>query len=129
MNIQKDKLIIKWLIHIQNIYNYIKNMNYYDFKNDPKTVDACITRLTQIGELERRFDSNFKETFNEIPWKEINGLRNVVVHNYDGVDYDTLWETIQDDLPALEKMYVNLLINVFEYDIVDLTSIGVDINQ
>ncbi|MBM6840122.1 DUF86 domain-containing protein [[Clostridium] spiroforme] len=127
LKLQNDKLLIKSIIHIQNVYNYISNMDYNTFKNDTKTVDACITRLTQIGELERRFDTNFKQTFSEIPWKEINGLRNIIVHNYDSVDYDTLWETIQTDLPNLEEMYLNLLINIFEYSLTDLKNAGIDI--
>lgn len=65
--VHNDILLMKSLKHIASINQYVENYNFQDFLNDSKTIDACITRLTQIGELERRFSLEFKETFDEIP--------------------------------------------------------------
>lgn len=67
--------------------------------------------------MERRIDKDYKCSHSEIPWRDINGLRNIVVHNYDAIDYLAIWETLTTDIPSLEDMYINLLQTDFEYDL------------
>lgn len=120
IKIMNDKPILKSIYHIRQLESYIEGMTYDDFVSDELCIDACITKLTQIGEMERRIDKSFKDSHNEINWRDINGLRNVVVHNYDSIDYFTIWETVTIDIPVLEDMYINLLKNDFEYSIGDI---------
>ena len=120
IQIMNDKPLIKSLFSIQKIKNYIDDKSYIEFIQDSLCVDACITQLIQLGEMERRMTKEYKESHPEVPWKEINGLRNVVVHNYDGIDYLSVWETLEEDIPSLEKIYINLLQIDFEYTVEEI---------
>jgi uncharacterized protein with HEPN domain len=68
---------------------------------DLKTVKACAFDLGQIGELVRKIDPEYKEKNTIIPWKEIGGLRNRIIHNYRGFDLSILWDVIHNDIPDL----------------------------
>jgi len=102
----KDTSIIKHIIeHIENVIHTQKR-----FGNDIKTFVAdkdyfnstCMS-LLQIGELAHHLTTEFKVKHSAIPWKNIIGLRNVVVHGYGQLDTETVWATITDDIPELYK--------------------------
>ena len=63
--------------------------------------EACVFNLSQIGELANRVDTAFAEAHPEIPWRLLYGLRNRIVHDYEGVNLQLIWETLQEDLPVL----------------------------
>ena len=65
-------------------------------------VEACVFNLMQIGELAKNtLSDDAKNQIGSIPWKQIYGMRNRIVHGYSGVDMLIVWDTIRDDLPAL----------------------------
>lgn len=68
----------------------------------------------------------FTKQHNEIPWQQIKDLRNIVANNYDGVNYRLIWDVIQEDIPDLEKLYVDLLMNEFNISLNDLKSNGLN---
>lgn len=71
--------------------------------------DACCFYLLQIGELARTLSDSFKDVHDDIPWKQIRGLRNMVAHNYGHVDFEIIWSIVQDDIPVLfEKLHAIL---------------------
>ena len=71
--------------------------------------DACCFYLLQIGELARTLSDSFKDAHDDIPWKQIRGLRNMVAHNYGHVDFEIIWSIVQDDIPVLfEKLHAIL---------------------
>lgn len=117
IRIHDDKIILKMLEHCYTIDKYIENMNYTAFSEDLKTVDACISRITQIGEKVARISDRTRESHDEIPWKAIKGMRNVVVHNYDAIDFEEVWKTVKEDIPNLKEILTKLLINDYEYTI------------
>ena len=59
--------------------------------------------LLQMGEMTRSLTEPFKERYNELPWKQMRGLRNMVAHNYGHVDFEIIWSIVQEDIPLLEK--------------------------
>ena len=65
--------------------------------------DVCSFYILQIGELVRGLSDPFKTLHNEIPWKQIRGMRNVVVHKYGEIDLDTLWDVLTNDIPRLQE--------------------------
>ncbi|MBQ9377659.1 MAG: DUF86 domain-containing protein [Schwartzia sp.] len=82
------------------------------FNNDHETFlddanyqarDVCSFYILQIGELARGLTDEFKEKYNHIPWRQIRGMRNVVVHKYGEIDLDTLWDALTSDIPALSE--------------------------
>ena len=81
-----------------------KLMDYcsgYTFTADIKLVEACVFNLSQLGELCRIVDDAFAAAHPEIPWREMYGLRNRIVHDYEGVNLRLVWEIISEDIPEL----------------------------
>lgn len=67
-------------------------------------VEACVFNLMQIGELAKiSLSEEFKQELKTIPWKQLYGMRNRIVHGYSGVNMRIVWDTIVEDLPALAK--------------------------
>ena len=64
-------------------------------------VEACVFNLSQIGELVRHLDNEFIELHSELPWAQIRGLRNRIIHDYEGVNLNLVWEIISYDIPRL----------------------------
>lgn len=75
--------------------------SYDDFESDTQLAEACVFNLSQIGEYANRFNEDFLEMYSEIPWYQIRGLRNRIVHDYEGVNLSLVWDIIQEDLPDL----------------------------
>ena len=98
----------KWRLRIEDIIEAIEKTRAYTaemsleaFAGDSKTVDAVIRNVEIIGEGSRHLPSDIRARFAEIPWDEMRGIRNVLIHEYCGVDVEVLWETIKRDLPPL----------------------------
>ena len=66
-------------------------------------VEACVFNLGQIGELANKLDKEFEEEYNQIPWRVLYGLRNKIVHDYEGVNLTLIWEIIENDLLELNN--------------------------
>ena len=98
----KNEIIIQKLIgHTRKILGYCEGVTYEQFSADSKLVEACVFNLSQMGELANRVDKAFAQDHAEIPWRYIYGLRNRIVHDYEGVNLLLIWEIIRDDLPTL----------------------------
>lgn len=105
----KHEIIVQKLIaHIRKILGYCDGVSYAQFSSDSKLVEACVFNLSQMGELSNRIDATFAQAHPEIPWRQIYGLRNRLVHDYEGVNLTLIWEIIHDDLPPLLKQLNNL---------------------
>lgn len=88
---------------ISRIEKYTNEMTIDAFDEDLKTKDAVIHCLEVIGEAVKNIPQDFRKQHAEIPWKEIAGMRDVLIHEYFGVLTDKLWETIERDIPELKK--------------------------
>ena len=93
---------------IEKIENYTQGMNFSQFIKDPKTIDAIVRNFFIIGEAIRFIPEEIRSSYSKIPWDEILGMRNKIVHEYFGVDTEILWKTIQDDLPDFKENIVEL---------------------
>ena len=93
--------ISKMILHIEKIQEYIKNMDYESFVKDEMVVEACAFNFSQIGELSHRLEEEYQNQNPAIPWKAIYGMRNRIIHDYDGINLKVIWETITEDLPVL----------------------------
>ena len=71
------------------------------FKANEEKYEAVNRKFEIIGEAARRLSPKAKQKFPEIPWKLVTAMRNILIHDYDDVDLDIVWETVQRDLPKL----------------------------
>lgn len=101
---RNDVILDKMLNYIEKIEKYSAGMEYDDFIKDDMVVEACVFNLSQLGELANKVDTDFRENHREIPWSQVYGLRNRIVHDYEGVNLKLVWEIIEDDLPELKNM-------------------------
>jgi uncharacterized protein with HEPN domain len=94
---------------VEKIKSYTAGMNREAFGADNKTVDAVVYNLSVIGEAACHVPDHVQERYPDIPWQQMRGIRNVVVHQYFGVSVDILWETVRRDLPLLEPLLRQVL--------------------
>jgi uncharacterized protein with HEPN domain len=80
---------------------YIAGRTLEDFTTDSLFQDAVIRRCLIIGEASRRISEETKQSLPNIPWKEINGMRNRLVHEYDELNITIVWDTVVNSLPNL----------------------------
>lgn len=105
MNEKDLQVLRKIQQHIEAVLTYcISCKNLEEFEADSMRVEACIFNLMQIGELAKTSLSNeTKSGMKSIPWNQIYGMRNRIVHGYSGVDMRIVWDVITDDLPELKR--------------------------
>jgi uncharacterized protein with HEPN domain len=81
---------------------FTHGMTYEAFVADEKTVYATVRALEIIGEAAKRVPAEVRRRHPGIPWREMAGIRDVVIHEYDRVDLEVVWKTVRSDLPASE---------------------------
>jgi len=84
--------------------SYLKDKTLETFLKDTQCQDAVIRRLEIIGEASRRLSDETRQTLPEIPWREIIGMRNMLIHDYDDIDMKIVWDTVKDHLEPLIKV-------------------------
>jgi uncharacterized protein with HEPN domain len=86
---------------IARIEQYVSGLAFEQFTADQKTVDAVVRNLEIIGEAVRHLSTDADSLPSRVPWADIAGMRNVLIHEYFGVDLQIIWQTVRSDLPAL----------------------------
>lgn len=86
---------------IEKATSFTQGMDYESFQNDDKTVYATIRALEVIGEATKKVPSSIREQYPEIPWREMAGIRDKLIHDYFGVNKEVVWKTVKQDLPDL----------------------------
>lgn len=93
----------------KKLMDYCSGYTYETFTADTKLVEACVFNLSQLGELCRNVDDDFAQAHSQIPWREMYGLRNRIVHDYEGVNLRLVWEIISEDIPELRTTLEKLI--------------------
>jgi len=94
---------------IEAIKRYTAGLTREDFFNSTEKQDAVYRRLEVIGEAANRLSDEFKSQYPRIPWNKVVGMRNVLIHEYDSIDLDRVWETIRKDISELEEYIKSIL--------------------
>ena len=92
-----------------NIQEFTSAMDFDSFLEDAKTIRAVALELTTIGEAVHSLPMEIQERYPAVTWGKMQGIRNVLVHEYFHLDEDILWKTCQDDIPHLIKMLEDIL--------------------
>ena len=107
---KEQKLYIVHMIECaERILSYTTPVDRRVFLSDFKTQDAVIRNFEIIGEAAKRVSQQTRDLAPSIPWKRIAGFRDVLIHQYEGVDVEQLWERVEKDLPPLAKSLKALL--------------------
>ena len=91
------------------IFTYVSNMSFDDFKKDEKTFDAVIRNLEIIGEAAKQIPDEIRDKYPDIEWKKVSGLRDMLIHQYFGVDIEIVWDIISEKIPLLKKQLSSIL--------------------
>ena len=107
---------MKMMKHSESIINYCMDCHSReDFEANPMRVEATVFNLMQIGELAKEaLDDETKAQIKTIPWQQIYGLRNRIVHGYSGVNMQIVWDTVKNDIPALRGEIAGFLENEWD---------------
>jgi len=98
-----DTIFLKHILDaIELIDDYLKDKNYEEFKNNHMLQDAVIREIEIIGEAVKNLSIGFRNEYSDIPWRQIAGMRNKLIHGYFGVDLDAVWDTATIDIPKLK---------------------------
>jgi uncharacterized protein with HEPN domain len=89
---------------IRKIKEFSDGLSIKEFKANEMVQDAIIRNIEIIGEASKRISKDTKQTYLNIPWKEIAGMRDKLIHDYLGVDVTVVWKTVHQDIPTLEKL-------------------------
>jgi len=93
----------------QRAVAYLGDTDRTSFEGNTQLQDSIIRRLEIIGEAAKRVDDSLRDSFSELDWKDICGMRDILIHQYDGVDLDIVFNTLIEDLPniigAIERYF------------------------
>lgn len=111
---RKDDLV--YLRHvldaISRIEAYTNDVNSEAFVKNNLLQDGVIRQIEIISEATKRLSKDIREQYPRIPWKDIVGMRDKLIHDYFGVDVDAVWDTVQKDIPVLKNDVKDIVIAV-----------------
>lgn len=108
----KDKeyiSFIKMIEYIDKSLKYIEGYTFEQFSEDEKTIDATVFNISQIGELVKNISKETMEKNTNIEWNMIKGLRNRIVHDYEGINLKSIWFVLQNDVTELKENIQKIL--------------------
>lgn len=105
MSNDKNTRVLKKIIdHIDHTLDYVNGITFDGFMANRMLQEACIFNVLQVGELAKvGLDEVFTSAHPEIAWKQMYGMRNRIVHDYEGIRLKIIWATISEDFPVLKK--------------------------
>jgi len=111
MNKRDYKMFLEDMLHsIDKIQRFTQGMSFQDFEQNELVFDAVIRNLEIIGEATRHIPDHFEQANPQIPWRQMSGFRNILIHEYFGVDEEIVWEVVSKELPRIRPEIEKLII-------------------
>ncbi len=94
---------------IGRIQHYVGGFSFDSFQDDRRTVDAVVRNLEIIGEAVKQLPEGIRTKHPDVDWKKIAGLRDILIHNYFGIDLELIWDILENKLTPLQKAITRIL--------------------
>ena len=99
----------KMIEYVDKLLKYTEGYTFETFCKDDKTVDATVFNISQIGELVKNISQETMEKYTNIEWNMIKGLRNRIVHDYEGINLKSIWYVLEHDIIELKDNIMEIL--------------------
>ena len=107
--IKNDRVYLEHILEaIFKIENFTHKISRFDFDGNVMIQDAVIRNIEIIGEATKKISKSFRQSHQEIPWSEMAGMRDKLIHDYLDVEIEVVWKTIEVDIPLLKEMISKL---------------------
>jgi len=104
-----SKLYLKDILDaMESIELFVEGMEFEEFKADDKTSSAVIRKFEIIGEATKYLPDDVKKDYPNIPWREMAGMRDKLIHFYFGIKYELVWRTIKDVIPQIRPYLIEI---------------------
>jgi uncharacterized protein with HEPN domain len=94
---------------LEKIQDFTAGLDFESFAQDKKTTFAVIRALEIIGEASRKIPKSLRSQYPSVPWQDMAGMRDKLIHDYFGVDLQVVWKTLQKDLPPLKTAIAKVI--------------------
>ena len=105
-----------WKVRIRHVLEavaecqaFVAGLDYEQFRADPKTTKAVVLNLIIMGEAAGLVPLHVQQAYPQVPWRQMRGIRNRIVHGYDTVDVEIVWKAVHDELPPLVPVFERIL--------------------
>ncbi|MBI5033076.1 MAG: DUF86 domain-containing protein [Chloroflexi bacterium] len=109
-------MIICWTCwtNAEKAERFVESVTQDDFQANDEKVYAVVHALQTIGEAARHLPQSLRQRYADVDWDDIVGMRDIVIHEYFGVDLDIIWRTVQKDLTPLKSVVTKMLSDLAE---------------
>ena len=97
---------------LQNARQFVEGLSYQEFTADRRTISAVVRELEIAGEAAKQVPTSVRKKYPDIPWSDMAGMRDKLIHFYFGVDMEIVWETVKVRIPELEGLIQDVLIDL-----------------